>query len=141
MDFITYNITYYYRQDSSASSEEFFLDGILQRHARRLLKQHNLSALGYFAAHLDFRLIEWLHRERELAARVDNFIAALKHLHVDFCWPYPILSQPLNNFLLRKMSCASSAGTFVHAFIWIVFFSYNVRIICAYNLWGFVFVN
>lgn len=89
--------------------EEFFLDVILQRHARRLLKSHRLQGLGYFAAHLDFRLVEWLHRERESAAKIDNFINALKHLHNEFSWPYPILSQPLNNFLQRKISASVSS--------------------------------
>lgn len=83
---------------------------ILQRHARRLLTSHRLQGLGYFAAHLDFRLVEWLHRERESAARVDNFITALKHLHAEFAWPFPVLSQPLNSFLQRKMSSVSSGG-------------------------------
>lgn len=83
---------------------------ILQRHARRLLTNHRLQALGYFAAHLDFRLVEWLHRERESAAKVDNFIKAIKDLHSEFSWPYPVLSQPLNNLLQRKISSSVSSG-------------------------------
>ena len=83
---------------------------ILQRHARRLLVTQRLQALGYFAAHLDFRLVECLHREREAAARVDNFINALKNLHAEFAWPYPVLSQPLNSLLQRKMSSSISLG-------------------------------
>lgn len=98
----------YFRVEVMIPSEEFFLDVILQRHARRLLATHRLQALGYFAAHLDFRLVEWLHREREAAAKVDNFINALKHLHSEFSWPYPVLSQPLNSFLQRKLSSVSS---------------------------------
>ncbi|XP_065214700.1 guanine nucleotide exchange factor subunit Rich isoform X2 [Planococcus citri] len=97
-------------QESNTPREEFFLDVILQRHARRLLTSNRLKALGYFAAHLDFRLVEWLHRERESAARVDNFITALKDLHSDFSWPYPVISQPLNNFSHRKMSSSISGG-------------------------------
>jgi len=27
-----------------------------------------------------------------LSARVDDFVAALKQLHVDFHWPFPVLS-------------------------------------------------
>lgn len=71
---------------------------------------HHLRALGYFAAHLDFRLVEWLHRERESAGRVDNFINALKNLHADFSWPYPVVSQPLSSLLQRKMSSSVSGG-------------------------------
>jgi hypothetical protein len=33
--------------------------------------------------------VEWLAKERPRAARIDNFIAALKNLHTDFAWPYP----------------------------------------------------
>lgn len=74
----------------SNTAEEFFIDVILQRHARRLLCAHRLVDLGYFAAHLDFHLVAWLGRERERAARVDDFVKALKQLHEDFGWPYPV---------------------------------------------------
>ncbi|KAK9874059.1 hypothetical protein WA026_002414 [Henosepilachna vigintioctopunctata] len=73
----------------SNSAEEFFIDVILQKHARRLLSSQRLIDLGYFAAHLDFHLVTWLGKERERAARVDDFVAALKKLHDDFDWPYP----------------------------------------------------
>lgn len=109
--------------------EEFFLDVILQRHARHLLTSHRLQALGYFAAHLDFRLVEWLHRERESAARVDNFIAALKHLHADFSWPYPVLSQPLNNFLQRKISPTASSGAKLLVMLFALPFSFQRYVI------------
>lgn len=32
----------------------------------------------------------WLGRERDRAARVDDFVKALKQLHEDFSWPYPV---------------------------------------------------
>ncbi|XP_026678663.1 RAB6A-GEF complex partner protein 1, partial [Diaphorina citri] len=71
------------------TAEDFYMDIILQRHARRLLVAHQLKHLGYFAATLDFHLVEWLAKERPRAARIDNFIAALKNLHTDFARPYP----------------------------------------------------
>lgn len=74
---------------ASATAEEFFIDVIIQRHARRLLSAHRLTDLGYFAANLDFHLVAWLGKERDRAARVDDFVTALKRLHEEFGWPYP----------------------------------------------------
>lgn len=76
-------------RDPAGSAEEFFIDVILQRHARKLLSSQRLIDLGYFAAYLDFHLVAWLARERDRAARVDDFVAALKNIHEDFSWPYP----------------------------------------------------
>ncbi|XP_057664090.1 guanine nucleotide exchange factor subunit Rich [Diorhabda carinulata] len=80
----------------SSASEEFFIDVILQKHARRLLSQCRLTDLGYFAAYLDFHLVNWLGKERERAARVDDFVKTLKFLHEDFRWPYPTANLPIN---------------------------------------------
>ncbi|KAJ9595098.1 hypothetical protein L9F63_013624, partial [Diploptera punctata] len=96
-------------REASGSAEEFFIDVILQRHARRLLSSHHLTHLGYFAAHLDFHLVAWLGRERDRVARVDDFVAALKQLHVDFTWPYPALSLPVSYYLQRKASASDSS--------------------------------
>lgn len=75
---------------------------MLWRHARRLLEEVRLKDLGCFAAQLGFELISWLCKERTRAARVDNFVLALKRLHKDFLWPLPIipassLSSPFKN--------------------------------------------
>ncbi|XP_034939930.1 guanine nucleotide exchange factor subunit Rich [Chelonus insularis] len=78
--------------NKEASAEEFFIDVILQRHARRLLTARRLADLGHFAAKLDFHLVTWLGRERERAARIDDFAVALKAVHEDFCFPYPTVS-------------------------------------------------
>ncbi|KAJ8983588.1 hypothetical protein NQ317_019441 [Molorchus minor] len=61
------------RSSPSNTAEEFFIDVILQKHARRLLSAHRLIDLGYFAAHLDFHLVAWLGKERDRAARIDDF--------------------------------------------------------------------
>ncbi|KAL1501674.1 hypothetical protein ABEB36_006962 [Hypothenemus hampei] len=74
------------------TAEEFFIDVILQKHARRLLSNRRLTDLGYFAAHLDFHLVVWLAKERDRAARIDDFVTALKQLHDEFQWPYPTSS-------------------------------------------------
>lgn len=81
---------------------------ILQRHARRLLSAQRLLDLGHFAAHLDFHPVSWLAREKDRAARVDDFVGALKQLHSDFNWPYPVLSHPVAFYLHRKTSNTSS---------------------------------
>jgi hypothetical protein len=62
--------------------------------------------LGHFAAHLDFQLVAWLGRERDRVARVDDFVAALKQLHLDFLWPYPVLSHPVSYYLQQKTSAS-----------------------------------
>lgn len=77
------------RNSSGNTAEEFFIDVILQKQARRLLSARRLTDLGYFAAHLDFHLVAWLGKERDRAARIDDFIKALKQLHEDIPWPYP----------------------------------------------------
>ena len=46
------------------SKEEYFIELILSRHARKLLTSCCLRDLGKFSAHLDFNLEKWLSRER-----------------------------------------------------------------------------
>ncbi|CAH1163628.1 unnamed protein product [Phaedon cochleariae] len=77
------------RAPSNSTSEEFFIDVILQKHARRLLSARRLTDLGYFAAHLDIHLVSWLAKERNRAAKIDDYVKALKQIHEDFNWPYP----------------------------------------------------
>lgn len=62
--------------------------------------------MGRFAAHLDFHLVTWLGRERDRAAKIDDFIAALKAVHEDFAYPYPVLSLP-NLQRFRRSSLTS----------------------------------
>lgn len=87
------------------------MDVMVQRHARRLLCQHQLTDLGRLSAHLDFPLVGWLARERDRAARVDDFVAALRHLHSDFSWPYPqvlLNSTTFTNSNHQRKSSATS---------------------------------
>ena len=72
-----------------ASADEFFIDVILARHARKLLTGGKLGELGRFAAHLDFHLVTWLRREAGRAGEVGDWGAALGALHNDFSWPWP----------------------------------------------------
>lgn len=69
-----------------------------------------LFDLGTFAAQLDFHMVTWLRREALRAARVDSFVPALKKVHADFAWPFPILLHSVVDDLKRKQS-AESSGT------------------------------
>jgi len=94
------------------TAEEFFIDVILQRHARKLLSQARLHDLGTFAAQLDFHMVAWLKRESGRAARLDNPVLALRKIHADFSWPFPVLLDSLVNELnqgaRRRQSTSSS---------------------------------
>lgn len=88
-------------------AENMYIDMMLWRHARHLLEQVRLRDLGCFSAQLGFELIGWLCRERNRVARVDDFVTALKRLHKDFLWPFPVipagsLSSPLKNGRCRS---------------------------------------
>jgi len=92
------------------SAEEFFIDVILQRHARRLLSARRLTDLGRFAARLDFHLVRWFAREGDRAARIDDYVSTLKAVHEDFAFPYPILSLPtLQKFRRSSLTSLHSA--------------------------------
>uniref|UniRef100_A0A8C0GF04 Protein RIC1 homolog n=1 Tax=Chelonoidis abingdonii TaxID=106734 RepID=A0A8C0GF04_CHEAB len=75
----------------SDCAENMYIDMMLWRHARRLLEEIRLKDLGCFAAQLGFELIGWLCKERARAARVEDFVIALKRLHKDFLWPFPVI--------------------------------------------------
>lgn len=47
-----------------STAEEFFIDTILTRHAKKLFAIGRLRDLGFFAAHLDFHLITFFRKER-----------------------------------------------------------------------------
>ncbi|KAL1253507.1 hypothetical protein QQF64_018200, partial [Cirrhinus molitorella] len=92
----------------SDSAENLYIDVMLWRHARHLLEQVRLRDLGCFSAQLGFELIGWLCRERTRVARVDDFVTALKCLHKDFLWPFPVIpacsiSSPLKNGRCRPV--------------------------------------
>ncbi|XP_067886805.1 guanine nucleotide exchange factor subunit RIC1 isoform X2 [Heterodontus francisci] len=72
-------------------TENMYIDEMLWRHARRLLEEMRLKDLSSFAAQLGFELIGWLCKERTRVARVEDFVKALKRLHKDFLWPFPVI--------------------------------------------------
>lgn len=74
------------------SKEEYFIELILSRHARKLLSSRCIKDLGLFAAHLDFDLVQWMGKERHRAARIEDYIKTLCELHKQFHWPFPASS-------------------------------------------------
>ncbi|XP_053693851.1 guanine nucleotide exchange factor subunit Rich [Sabethes cyaneus] len=91
------------KENDSSSAEDFFIDVILQRHARRFLQQKKLEDLGRMSATLDFHLVGWLTREKDRAARIEDFVLALKTLHDELDWPKPCLDLSLiRNSLSRN---------------------------------------
>ncbi|XP_053614374.1 guanine nucleotide exchange factor subunit Rich [Plodia interpunctella] len=92
------------RESLSGTAEEFFIDMMIQRHARVLLSSARLLALGRLAAALDLHLVAWLAGERERAARVDNAVLCLKRLHEDFSWPYPALQPEMASDIVKAAS-------------------------------------
>ncbi|RVE51421.1 hypothetical protein evm_003976 [Chilo suppressalis] len=96
------------RESYSGTAEEFFIDMMIQRHARVLLSSARLHALGKMAAALDLHLVAWLAGERERAARVDNAVLCIKRLHEDFAWPYPAVTDT-EQYSQRKGSTVTSS--------------------------------
>ncbi|NXP08593.1 RIC1 protein, partial [Thinocorus orbignyianus] len=108
----------------SDCAENMYIDMMLWRHARRLLEEIKLKDLGCFAAQLGFELIGWLCKERTRAARVEDFVFALKKLHKDFLWPFPVIpassvNSPFKNGKYKtavgeQLLKSQSAETFVN---------------------------
>ncbi|KAM9262293.1 guanine nucleotide exchange factor subunit RIC1 isoform 1-T1 [Morus bassanus] len=108
----------------SDCAENMYIDMMLWRHARRLLEEIKLKDLGCFAAQLGFELISWLCKERARAARVEDFVFALKKLHKDFLWPLPVMpassiNSPFKNGKYKtamgeQLLKSPSADTFVN---------------------------
>ena len=47
------------------TAEQFFIDVILNRHARKLMASYRLRDLASFAANLeDYQLVQWLRKEK-----------------------------------------------------------------------------
>ncbi|RXM97588.1 RAB6A-GEF complex partner protein 1 [Acipenser ruthenus] len=94
----------------SECAENMYIDMMLWRHARRLLEEVRLKDLGCFSAQLGFELIGWLCKERTRAARVDDFVMALKRLHEDFLWPFPVIPASSINSPFRNSRYRTAVG-------------------------------
>lgn len=78
------------RKKSKEKKDFFFIDTILQRHAKKLLDNHKLLELGYMSAFLDFHLVSWFS---QTGAKIDDFIEALKLLHISLNLPHPTIDD------------------------------------------------
>ncbi|XP_019410519.1 PREDICTED: RAB6A-GEF complex partner protein 1 isoform X2 [Crocodylus porosus] len=94
----------------SDCAENMYIDMMLWRHARRLLEEIRLKDLGCFAAQLGFELIGWLCKERTRAARVEDFVIALKKLHKDFLWPFPVIPASSINSPFKNGKYKTAVG-------------------------------
>ncbi|XP_059059066.1 guanine nucleotide exchange factor subunit Rich [Achroia grisella] len=99
------------RESYSGTAEEFFIDMMIQRHARVLLSTARLHALGRMAAALDLHLVALLAGERERAAKFDSAVHCLRRVHEDFAWPYPTVQPEDTQQLQRKGSAVPSSYT------------------------------
>lgn len=62
---------------------------MLIRHARRLLANGQLYRLSQFAIATGYPLGPWLEKERDRAAKIQDFSGSLNLLHLQFEIPYP----------------------------------------------------
>ena len=91
----------------ASTAEEFFIDVILARHARKLLTAGHLTKLGvFFAQFPDFQAVSWLRKEKDRAGQVQDFVWAVQRIHEEFLWPWPADSGARS----RAESCPSEAG-------------------------------
>ncbi|XP_014777792.1 guanine nucleotide exchange factor subunit RIC1 isoform X1 [Octopus bimaculoides] len=89
------------------TTDQFCIDSILDQHARKLLSSHRLRDLGMFAANMeDFKIIRWLRKERLSAAKVEDFVMAVREVHLQFHWPFPI--PPSCHYQHLKRTLAAS---------------------------------
>ncbi|XP_071838357.1 guanine nucleotide exchange factor subunit RIC1-like isoform X2 [Apostichopus japonicus] len=92
-------------EEDEQTADEYYMDIILKRHARKLFSNQRIRDLGMFAAHVDFKLTEWLRKESIRVGKVEDFVTAIKKLHEDFSWPYPELGDvPLAKTSLKNMN-------------------------------------
>ena len=68
--------------EALGSVEEYFVDVILNRHARKLLAAMRLRDLGLCSAYLDFKLQAWLTKERWVLGSVNHFTPHLSALRL-----------------------------------------------------------
>ena len=96
-----------HNNSGSSTAEEFFIDVILARHARKLLTAGHLTQLGvFFAQFPDFQAVSWLRKEKDRAGQIQDFVWAVRKIHEEFLWPWPSDSGARS----RAESCPSEPG-------------------------------
>ncbi|KAI9189669.1 WD40 repeat protein [Blastocladiella emersonii ATCC 22665] len=74
--------------------ESLYLEILISRHARNLLRGHRLRSLLAMSRALDFPLVPWLSKERTRGAVIESRAAAIKAVHLQFRVPFPPLDPP-----------------------------------------------
>ncbi|XP_075240956.1 guanine nucleotide exchange factor subunit RIC1-like isoform X2 [Convolutriloba macropyga] len=106
-------------QQQPDSNDIFYLSSLIARRARSLLVNYEVRQLFVMASHIGFNLTSWLKRERNRAAKIENYEQALEKLHVEFEWPFPVLAdqstieaaEALKSSTLSSSSTTSSVVT------------------------------
>uniref|UniRef100_A0A5S6QZA6 Protein RIC1 homolog n=1 Tax=Trichuris muris TaxID=70415 RepID=A0A5S6QZA6_TRIMR len=102
---------------TTSVSMEAFVQSILSRHAAKLASQYRLYDLAMFALQVQFRLILWLMQERNQAAKVSHYPAALEKLQADFDitirsmdFTNPKIAPATRNSAISRSPMAESKG-------------------------------
>ncbi|ESO90081.1 hypothetical protein LOTGIDRAFT_123886 [Lottia gigantea] len=97
-------------KSNEASAEKVYIDMILSRHARKLLSTNQIRTLGYYSANMQgFQLVSWLRRERVRAAKLEDFVTAVRDVHSQFDWPLPILTYNTYHQMKKDMALSVSS--------------------------------
>jgi len=98
-----------HNNSGNSSAEEFFIDVIFSRHARKLLTAGHLIKLGvFFAQFPDFQAVSWLRKEKDRAGQIHDFCWAVKKIHDEFGWRWPSGSSEARS---RAESVQSGSGS------------------------------
>jgi len=110
LDFLFFRLNFFFFFFLLLSSgSQLFLETLLSRHARLLLQNYRIRALGEFSRKLGFPLTQWLPRESHRAAVVGDVAGAFEALHQQFNWPYPSSAQMLEEINKRLSSRPQSS--------------------------------
>ncbi|VDP17804.1 unnamed protein product [Soboliphyme baturini] len=97
--------------DRNLVSPVDYLTELILDHVRFLLSNFMVYDLFNMAAHLDLDVSVWLNKERNNSARVSNFPAALRQMHLDFHWPYPVSTSSVIEHVNHKIGkCDNNGG-------------------------------
>ncbi|KNC98616.1 uncharacterized protein SPPG_09360 [Spizellomyces punctatus DAOM BR117] len=110
--------------DEARMSDSFYLEILISKHARQLLRKYRLRAFGRFAVALDFSMEVWLEKERNRAALIDDMPMAFASIHEQFQWPWPNDMKQIQAIVkassdpqttIRRKTYAYADGTFARA--------------------------
>ncbi|KAJ1508164.1 hypothetical protein HMI56_007418 [Coelomomyces lativittatus] len=74
-----------------------YFELLVRRHACHLISSFRIRSLLSMFRSLDFPLSLWLSKERFRHAKLEDHFEALKHMHSQFDWPYPLTIPTLRS--------------------------------------------